>query len=161
MDSKAGKTGDHLKPITVRFSPEARDAIRDFAAEHGVSQAEIVRMAAVGNLYRYFGDIRFIDPEQGAEIKRCVMALLDTVSKIHTELNRIGVNYNQEIRLKQIERRYAGRHISYEDAMRRGDEEREVMNECAGFSRAELDALMTRYEQATKQVGDILCRILT
>ena len=80
MDSKAGKTGDHLKPITVRFPPEARDAIRDFAAEQGVSQAELVRKMAVGNLYKYFGDIRIIDPEQGAEIKRYIIALLDTVN---------------------------------------------------------------------------------
>ena len=161
MDNKANKTNDHLKPITVRFLSKTWDDIRAFAAEQGVSQAELVRNATAGQLYEYFGNIKFIDPEQGAEVKRYIIALLDTTSKILTELNRIGVNYNQEIRLKQIQRKYAGRHITYDDAMRQSAEEQEVMNECAGFSQEKLDELITRYEQATKQVGDILCRILT
>ncbi len=50
-----------LKPMTIRFSEEAWDAIEDVAWEHGTNKTELVRMAVVGNLARYLGNIRIVD----------------------------------------------------------------------------------------------------
>ena len=90
-----------LKPMTIRFSEEAWDAIEDVAWEHGTNKTELVRMAVVGNLARYLGNIRIVDEVQTAEIKELIKALFDEISAVRIELNRIGVNYNQAIRLEQ------------------------------------------------------------
>lgn len=162
QQAKTDTAGQALRPVTVRFSGEAWEAIRDTAAENGVSMAELVRMAVAGNLSRYLGDIRIIDQQQAAEIKKAITALCDTVSRTETELHRIGINYNQEVRLKQIERKYGDmRYSSTATFMRKAEEIAKVKNDSANLSKEELDALLTRYEQATKQVGEVLCRILT
>lgn len=161
-DTVSTETGFGLRPVTVRFTAEAWEAIRDTAAENGVSMAELVRMAVAGNLSRYLGDIRIIDQQQAAAIKKAITALCDTVSRIETELHRIGINYNQEIRLKQIERKYGDmRYATTATFVRKAEEIAKVKGDSANLSKEELDALLTRYEQATKQVGEILCRILT
>lgn len=161
-DTAPTGAGAGLRPVTVRFSGEAWEAIRDTAAENGVSMAELVRMAVAGNLGRYLGDIRIIDQEQGAQIKKAVAALCDTASRIETELRRIGINYNQEIRLKQIERKYGNmQYATTATYLRKAEEVAKVKGDSANLSKEELDALLKRYEQATKQVGELLCRILT
>ena len=148
-----------LRPITVRFPEDAWRAIKEIADEHGISQAELVRMAVVGNLWRYLGDLKYIDREQGEEIKTAITALLDTISKIQFELHRIGINYNQEIKLRAIERKYAGDE-SFRAKEAKLKEEFAVKQESKNLSKDELDAIMKRYEVATKEVGEVLCRIL-
>lgn len=161
-DTVTKETGQVLRPVTVRFTAGAWEAIRDTAAENGVSMAELVRMAVAGNLSRYLGDIRIVDKKQAEEIKKAIAALCDTVSRTEMELHRIGLNYNQEIRLKQIERKYGDMtYASFQSLLRKGEEENAVKKDSKNLSKEELDALISRYEQATKQVGDILCRILT
>ena len=150
-----GSGTDRLRPITVRFTQDAYDAIADMSFDNCVSKAELVRMAVAGNLSRYLGDIRIIDKQQGAEIKQQITALFDTVSRTENELHRIGVNFNQLVRLKHIERKYGGAICT-----NRAEEEKAVMAESVNLSKAELDAIVSRYEQATKQAGDVLCRIL-
>mgnify|MGYP000002117664 CR=1 FL=1 len=149
-----------LKPMTIRFSEEAWDAIEDVAWEHGTNKTELVRMAVVGNLARYLGNIRIVDEVQTAEIKELIKALFDEISAVRIELNRIGVNYNQAIRLKQIERKYANKGLDVNAISAQYDETEKVKSECKGFSKEDMDALISRYETATKQVGEILCRIL-
>lgn len=149
-----------LRPITIRFSAEAWDAIDAIAKEHNTNKTELVRMAVAGNLARYLGDIRIIDTAEAKRIKKLIKRLLNETANIKTELHRIGVNYNQEIRLKQIERKYADRGIDVNAMMTKYDETEKVKSECKGFSKDDLEALISRYEQATKQVGEILCRIL-
>ena len=47
-----GRDADRLRPITVRFSQGAYDAIQDTADDNCISKAELVRMAVAGNLGR-------------------------------------------------------------------------------------------------------------
>lgn len=148
-----------LRPITVRFSPDAWEAIRDVAAENNLPMAELVRRAVAGNLAEYLGTIRIVDAEQGEEIKSAIISLLGTLSNIENELRRIGVNYNQAVRLKNIERKYSNtRDLSA--AKRKSSEEQAIRQECKGFCKADLDTIMDRYETSMKQVGDLLCHIL-
>ena len=145
-----------LRPVTVRFTEPAWRAIRDVAAEHNISQAELVRLAVAGNLYRYLGDIRFIDEKQGEEVKKLLQALFDEVSKIQFELHRIGTNYNQEVKLRAIERKYKNDTVG--KILHEQKEKDAVLSD--SLSKEELDDLFRRYESATKEVGDLLCRIL-
>lgn len=146
---------DRLRPITVRFTQDAYDAIRDVADDNGISKAELVRMALAENLSEYLGDIRIIDKQQGAEIKGQITALFDTVSEVKNELHRIGVNFNQEVKLRNIKRKYGE-----EKSAKRTEEEQAVLDESVSLSKEELDMIMSRYELATKQAGEFLCRIL-
>lgn len=148
-----------MQPVTVRFTQDAWQAIRDIAAENHVSMAELVRMSVSGNLYRYLGDIRIIDEVQADEIKRVIISLFGVMSKIENELHRIGVNYNQEVRLKQIEKKYGSR-IGMGTAQMKYQEQMKVVEECQEFSKKDLDTLIHRYEKATARVGEFLCRIL-
>lgn len=150
-----------LKPMTVRFSTDDWDTIESLARKNGINKTELVRIALAGNLARYLGTIRIINDKQATEIKELIKALLDEVSAVKIELHRIGVNYNQSIRLKQIERKYANSKSDVTAMLRKFDEEKAVKSECKDFSKDDLDALISRYEKATKQVGDMLCRILT
>ena len=94
-----------LLPITVRFKAVAWNVIREIAEEMGVSQAEVVRMAVAGNMARYLGDVRYIDQDQAKEL---VTELLDVTSTVRNELHRIGVNYNQEVRVANTAAKYGG-----------------------------------------------------
>ena len=133
-----------LLPITVRFKEGAWDVIREIAEESGVSQAEVVRMAVAGNMAKYLGEVRYIDQAQANEIKALVVELLDVTSAVRTELNRIGVNYNQEVRSANASAKYGGRTGA--GAM--------------SFPARELDRIMSVYDQATRRFGEKLYGIL-
>ncbi|MBD5165209.1 hypothetical protein [Helicobacter sp.] len=150
-----------LKPMTIRFSIESWGAIEDMAKKYGINKTELVRMAVTGNLARYLGSIRIIDEGQASEIKELIKSLLDEISVVKMELHRIGINYNQEIRLEQIKRKYASQGMDFYDIEQKRKEIQSVKSECKDFSKEDLDILISRYENATKQVGEILCRILT
>jgi hypothetical protein len=148
------------QPVTVRFTREAWEAIRDMAAEQGCPMAELVRVTLDKRLKEYLGAVRFMDYDQGKEIQKTVTALLNEISDVKNELRRIGVNYNQEIRLRQIQAKY-GHPRTTTGISQKMKEESEVRDESKVLSKTELDNLMKRYEDATGEVGDLLCRILT
>ena len=141
--------------ITVRFPQGVYDAIADIADVSCIAKAEVVRMAVAGHLSLYLGDIRIIDRQQGEEIKQQITALFDAVSRAENELHRIGVNFNQLVRLKNIERKYGGAICT-----NRTKEENAIRGESVDLSKAELDDIISRYEMAAKQAGEALCRIL-
>lgn len=150
-----------LKPMTIRLSADAWDSIEKIAKEHGMNKTELVRMALAGNLARYLGSIRIIDEERATEIRELIRALLDEISAVKMNLHRIGVNFNTEVKLKAIERKYANSGSSYETINAKWNEEQKAKSECRGFSKDDMEALISRYEKATSEVGEILCRILT
>lgn len=99
MGVKTEHSADSLQPVTIRFTPEAWQALRDVARQEGVSVAEIARLAITGKLGDYFGTDKCLDRAQAEEIRKQVAELGNTVSQVGMELNRIGVNYNQEVRV--------------------------------------------------------------
>lgn len=138
---------DRLVPLTVRFTPDAWDAIRDIAHGNGVSQAELVRMAVSGNLGRYLGAVKLIDKDQAKELKDEITKLFSVMSEVKDELNKIGVNYNQAVKDLNIARKYGNTGMEGK--------------ECGTLPpMGEIDALIDRYERAMEGVKD-LCRILT
>lgn len=142
--SGAGK----LRPLTVRLSADAAAAIRDAAADSGVSQAELVRLALLGNLEKYLGTVRIMDYEQAEEIRALIASLMDNVSRIYTELDMIG--------------RKLGWGAPDLPGSRDARDARNALigkEEESGMMR-DLESLMIRYERATGKVGDILCRYL-
>ena len=159
QDSAHTAEDDKMVSISVRFSQGAWNAIRGVAVANNVSMAELVRLAVSGNLEKYLGTIRIVDPEQATEIKDLLQEVLGEMTRIRMELNRIGVNYNQEVRLKNLQNKYKGKLSSYDiQCMMR--EKDEIDRECQGFSRADMNRLMDEYMSATTKVGEALWRIV-
>lgn len=157
-----------LKPLTIRFPEAVWEEIREFANANNIPMAEFVRMAVSYNLTKYLDTVKFLDEKQGAEYlkqssetKALIMSLLGEVSDIRFELNRIGVNFNQLVKLKNIERKYANANARDIDRlMQKQREEEEVKSESNQYlDKQELDSLITRFETAAKKAGDALCRI--
>lgn len=140
-----GNKVDCLRPITVRFSQGAYDAIRDMANDNCISKAELVRIAVAGNLGQYLSTIKIIDPRQAEELKTEIVKLFAAISEIYNELNKIGVNYNQVVKNFNIARKYGGTGMGEKEG--------------AALPIGEIDALMDRYAEATEGVRG-LCRIL-
>lgn len=134
------REGTSLVLITVRFSPDAYDAISDMADNYNMSKADLVRRCVTGNLAEYLGSVKILDGDQVVEIRTAIRDLFDEVSQVKDELNRVGVNYNQEIHLMNRE----GRHIGSGPAL-------------------PVDAVnnaIARFETAAREAGELLCRFL-
>ena len=150
------KKADKMVPLTVRFTGAAIDAIKDIAAEHGFSAAEIIRFTMDNKLKEYLGSIQFMDYEQGKDIERCVIELTKMTQKVGQELNRIGVNYNQEIKLRQIEKEYDSKRMTVNERMQWNQRRNEILAGQSVLSKEEMDELMTRYETVATKVGELL-----
>lgn len=157
-DTQVGKK-EKLMPLSVRFTQGAWDAIRGVAAANHVSMAELVRLTVAGNMADYLGTVKVLDRKQATEIKELLRELMDEMVRIRLELNRIGVNYNQEVRLKNLEHKYKGKYslTDIQDMMREKDQ---IEQECRGFSKGDMDKLMGEYEAATQKVGEALWHIV-
>ena len=70
----------------------------EIAKENGISKAQLIRYIVDNRMVDYLGSIKFIDSEQGEEIQQEIMSVMNELSAVKTELHRIGVNYNQEIK---------------------------------------------------------------
>lgn len=150
---------EQLFPITVRFTKDAWDTIKEIADEKGMSQAEIVRMAVAGNLAQYLGSIKFIDQEQGAEIKRRVTELVDDVSGIRTALDRFGVYLNQIASKLNTGAEHGNGEVGNGEAGNGEAGIGEVERRNVFLTGSTLEMFIYRYELASKEVAS-LCRIL-
>ena len=77
------------------------------------------------------------------------------LEKIRFELNRIGVNYNQEMKLKNIEKKYSKR-TDYDSLRLKEKEVEKVKSETLNLSQNDLDEIMTKYENALSGAIDTL-----
>ena len=146
-----------MKPITVRFPGEVYDKIRDLSAEFDVSIANVVRWCINDRLVDYLDRVKYVDSEQGEQIRSLVYTLLTECTQIRLELNRIGVNYNQELRLKHANALFEKEGWSINRII---SEEKKIKSECKGFNADDVNALISRFENVMKKAGDIICTLL-
>lgn len=162
-----------LVATTVRFSAEANKAIQDLADEYGVSKSEVVRLAVAGGLEKYLGNLKYVDKQYAKIINANIMILANLMQDIKSELRRIGVNYNQQVKAMHEKKKVSigGSLIekpTLED-MRRKKEElmgRRLTKDVQKVSQEpELDVdaiknLIERYEKKSEEVGEVLWHIL-
>ena len=126
------------RSITVRFSEEEARELMTIAREYNTTISDVVRCAASGELDKYLGRVKYVDPKQGSVINRNIIALGNAIMETRDHLRRIGVNFNQ-----------VARSVSSGDM--------KALNESGALiSREELDAITRRLEQATKEAGEII-----
>lgn len=157
MDKIAKKSPNEnrLVPITVRFTSGAIEAIGDVAHKHSMTKAEIVRLAVDGRLSTYLGNLVYVDNKKADTIHKELSELGTTLEKIRFELNRIGVNYNQEMKLKNIEKKYSKR-TDYDSLRLKEKELEKVKSETLSLSASDLNEIMAQYENALSGAIDTL-----
>lgn len=145
-----------LVPVTVRLAPEIYNVISGIADRNDISKAEAVRLAVDNRLLDYVGKVQYVNPEQGKEIKLLLGSLATEMHKIRLEINRIGVNYNQEMKLKNIEKKYSGKK-DFDAIQMMCQEQDEVEKGIDVVSEEGLNALLDRCDSITKRFGDVKC----
>lgn len=154
-----------FKRITVGFNEKTYNELCVLAKEFGMSLSAVTRIALEENLRIYFGKVRYIDREQAEEIRKTLIEILDNCRKIYNEANRIGVNYNQEIRLKNAEAKYEKiKNDPDVGAIRREEAKWEyyaIRDDTSNtyFSKEEVDKLLNEYENVTEKMKELVCRI--
>ena len=167
MDNKAAegkRTGVNLEKVTVRMTSDALSVIDELAVNNGRTRSDIIRLAIDNRLATYLPNVTFVEHEDAVAFHDTLASLLTSMEDIRSELHRIGVNYNQELKLKQIAKKYAKVgdefDFDYNAISNRRKEEKAVKSDSSDLKPEELDALLSRYEEATKKVGEALCHIL-
>lgn len=156
---------EKLKPVTVRFTGEAWEVLHDVAADNHITAAELIRLCVDNRLAAYLQTVDYIDAEQGAAILKEKRAIRETLLQVYNEmaavrieLNRIGVNFNQEVKRRNILQKYRGT-MDVSKLMEKQQELDKLDADSQGYSPEKMEELIARYEQATKKAGDALCRI--
>lgn len=135
-----------MEPVTVRFTPEAMRSIEQAARQHGLSKAQVVRLATDGDLIDYLQNVRIVSPDDAAEIQAGIRELCEETRKSTYELHKIGVNVNQIAKAVNIASKEG--HILPEDLSY-------ILS-----LKLDLSIILARYEGASEKVGEALCRIL-
>ncbi len=143
-----------MKPVTVRFTPEVMSAIEEISYRHNTSKAEIVRLGFQGGLVKYLGSVEYVDANQGAEIRRLLGMRFTELSRARMELNRIGVNYNQEMRLKNARAKYGN------DMSLLMHEEDEITNGVNSVKIEELEQIVNHIDSVIKEASEVFKCIL-
>ena len=142
--------------MTVRISKEIYEVVSSISERHGISKAEAVRLAIDNRLLDYVGKVQYVDPDQGVEIMKLIGRVATEMSKIRMEINRIGVNYNQELKLKHLEKKYMHRTdlISIEQKMKELDK---ITNDIDTVSEEGLMKLLDKCDSIMDKFGDVTC----
>lgn len=137
---------DNLEKVTIRLTPDLLSVIDDVAANHGRTRSEVIRLAVDRNLLEYLDNVTFVKHDDAEQILNLLANALTEIKDINNELSKIGVNYNQALKLKQLEKEYK-------------EKKEAIEKDCKPLDPKELDELMTRFEKAVDKVGDISCLI--
>lgn len=142
-----------LKQVTTRLTLKAIETIENLAKDNGCSAAEIVRRSVDGSLSKYLDGVQYVDREQGEAIKKLVGSVYTELSCMRTELNRIGVNYNQEVKLKNLENKFAEGKITIQELMNVRDS---IVDECKGFSPEVINEIMDRFDSIAEEFVNVM-----
>lgn len=126
------------RSITVRFSSKEAGALTSIATEYNTTISDVVRCATTGELDKYLGRVKYVDPKQGSVIQHNIFTLMDAITETRDHLRRIGVNLNQ-----------IARRINAGD-MKELTESGKIM------TKAELDEVTRRLEKVTREAGEIV-----
>ena len=153
---------------TVRFTEEETELIKQLADEYDLSDSQVIRLAMNGGMEEFLGNVQYVDKETGLAMKEAVMRCGNIMQSVQNELHRIGVNFNQAVKLEHIRRMEQAldrewKHGSVDARLGVAEKRKQLAKEkediesgTGALSKEELDTLLGRYEDATKEVSKIL-----
>lgn len=83
------------------------DALDELAVEYDMTPSQVFRLLVSHNLEKVMGRRLYVEREQGEEILKTVREAGDTLSGLRYEINKIGVNYNQDVKARNMQRKDA------------------------------------------------------
>ena len=144
---------NELIQVTFRLPLREKEKIDNLAKSGGCSTAEIIRRAVDGSLSKYCDRVQYVDVEQGEAVKELLGSVYTELSGMRTELSRIGVNYNQEVKLKNLERKYAEGKIS---VLELANTQQSIVEECKGFSPEVINEIMNRFDAIAEEFVNVM-----
>lgn len=155
---------------TVRFTEEETKLIKQLADEYDLSDSQVIRLAMNGGMEEFLGNIQYVDKETGLAMKEAVMRCGNIMQSVQNELHRIGVNFNQALKLEYVRKKEEAldrewkygsvdARLGVSEKRKNLEKEKEEIESGTGtLSKEELDKLLERYEAATKEVSKLLWR---
>ena len=151
--------------VCVSLPTKTHEELCTLAKDYNYSVSFTARLAIEGRLEDYLGAVRYVDNEQAAKLKSTILEIEADCRKILNNIRRIGVNYNQELRLKNAENKYreivsgkytgeAARQAAYNEYE---NAKAEIKNTC--FDKEELHKLLTGFEAAADKIGELVWHI--
>ena len=83
------------------------DALDELASEYDMTPSQVFRLLVSHNLEKVMGRRLYVEREQGEEILKTVREAGDTLNGLRYEINKIGVNYNQDVKARNMQRKDA------------------------------------------------------
>ncbi len=153
------KENAKLIPITIRFRKDAYESLKTIARQNHLSISEVVRIVIDNRAISYLKSVWYVPEELGTEIQKEIFDVGTSLQDIRNEVNRIGVNYNQEIKLKNIEAKY-GKSTDIYQMKRKEKELSEVKTGSTSFTRKEFVGVLKKYESIAKKMAKNLNALL-
>ena len=151
--------------LSVSLSEKTYNELLEMAEKHGESIASVIRIALDKNLAIYLGTVRYIDKEQADDILKVLMDISDTNNKILNNVKRIGINYNQELRLKNAEAKCQsvmngnGSDLAKMLAIDEFESAKKDIEQTC-LNKEELNDLRSGFEAAAEKIEEAIWRIL-
>lgn len=151
--------------MSVSMSTDTYNAASKLAAEFNVSIASIIRLAIEKRLNDYLSNVRYIDHDLAEKICNTAEEIADNSRLILSNIRRIGINYNQELRLKNAKNKYhsilQSSNNDYKRWMEAKDEYEKAKSEIekSCLNKEELGDLFARFEAATEEMRLLTCLI--
>lgn len=135
---------NELIQVTIRLPLKVKEKIDNVAKNSGCSTAEAIRRSLDGSLCKYSDEVQYVDVEQGETIRKQLNNLFTEVSDMRTELHRIGVNYNQEVKLKNQQNKLDKGRIC------------PVTEESKGFTPEAINEIINRFDTIVEELVNVM-----
>lgn len=106
MADKKEKKKLKTKVRSFRMEIPLSDALDELASEYDMTPSQVFRLLVSHNLEKVMGRRLYVEREQGEQILKTVREAGDTLNGLRYEINKIGVNYNQDVKARNAKRKY-------------------------------------------------------
>lgn len=107
MADNQKKKKPKTKVRSFRMEIPLSDALDELASEYDMTPSQVFRLLVSHNLEKVMGRRLYVEREQGEQILKTVRAAGDTLNGLRYEINKIGVNYNQDVKVRNMQRKDA------------------------------------------------------
>lgn len=151
------------KMISARLPEELIQALDEVSASEGASRSAIINTLLKNRLPKRNTQLTFVQHDDAVKFYTSLFQIFDEMNAIKNELNKIGVNYNQEV--KALNRGHKKSSSSAFDTPRSLLEielnmnEKDDENVTTKLDINALKELVIRYEKASRKVDETLCLI--
>jgi len=156
MDIINNKSKNYSIRVTVRLSSHTVKMLDGLATENDVTRADVVREIINGRMEEYLNKVRYVDREQGIQILEGINELLISFDRIRQQLRYIGNNYNQEVKLMNIEKKYGDRPLDFQTINQKYSEIEQIEKECSTLKIEDVDRLINQFTDAVKGLEDVI-----